>query len=523
MKSGIVLGMTVVLLLLAASCKKTHMPAAEKDASVRIAVLDSGDRPVPDVEVRIYDEAAGAELGKDAFAKPSDIVRTGKDGVARYAVKAVRWFAEKKQRQITFAVLSGDLGSYRVWSAVHPVHTGQRLSVEIRLAGLGDIPGDSELESLRITRMPGKRSYTLGESLDITGLEVAGRYRDGKERTLNVTAEQISGFSSDRPSREQTLTVAVGGKQASFTVKVLPIRVTSGVLTEAVESDYDEIVLPGNVRTIAEKAFAASRISKVTLNDGLQEIGEMAFSGASVQEIVLPRSVERLGEYAFYHCESLARADLSRAGLSVLPRNLFAYAGIEEILWPAHLEEIGIQCFLGTDRLEKAELPETVRRIGFEAFRESGIRSAALPNGVKEIAGRAFYLCNALTDVSVHGAKGDTSDGVIRGTCFVGCPALKHFAIPEGIGTLEQNLLSQNTGVFSVTIPSGVRKIAFGAFDNTGIREVRVEAAVPPVAELVNGQWYGFPKGVQKIRVPDGTGGIYKKAEGWSQYADRIF
>lgn len=523
MKSRIVLGLAATLLLVATACKKERPASPDKDASVQITVLKSDGEPVPDIEVRVYDEIGGDELDKDAFTDPVDVTKTGKNGVAQYTVSIDKWFTENRQRQITFAVLLGDPDNYHIWSAQRPVNIGQQLSIEIRLTGLDDTPSDPELESLHITHMPDKQSYTLGESLDITGLEVTGHYTDGEEKALKITAEQITGFSSELPAREQTLTIEIDGKQTSFTIEVLPIRVESGVVTEAIGSDaYDEIVLPDNVRKIAENAFAASMFSKVTFNEGLQEIEPMAFCNASIEEVILPQSLTQLGEYAFYHCESLTRIDMSKTQITALPRNLFAYAGIEEVLWPAQLIEIGTQCFLGTARLQRAELPVTVRHIGFEAFRESGVQSVTLPNGVNEIAGRAFYLCNTLTDVSVRGEKGDTADGVIRGSCFVGCPALEHLTIPESIGTLEQNLLSQNTKVASITIPSGIHKIAFGAFDNTGIREVHVEATTPPSAELVNGQWYGFPKEVEKISVPNGTSEIYKQAEGWEQFANRI-
>lgn len=108
------------------------------------------------------------------------------------------------------------------------------------------------------------------------------------------------------------------------------------------------------------------------------------------------------------------------------------------------------------------------------------------------------------------------------GACFVGCPSLERLAIPRSIRTLEQGLLSGNTRVSSIVIPAGVGEIAFGAFDNTRIREVRVEAATPPVAGLILDQWYGFPKDVEKIIVPAGTADAYKKAAGWSRFADRI-
>ena len=524
MKLKFVLAMVTALPLAFMACKKEQGPNPGKDATVRIAVLLPDGTPVPGAEVRVYDEAGGKALEKNPFAAPLETLTAGADGVVQYTMRVDRWFSGAKQRYVTFAVLQGTGDNYHLWSVGRTVEVGRSQRAEIRLEGLDEklgVPSDPGPVSLRVSRQPDKLVYCLGEPLDLTGLEVMGRYEDDKEQAVEVTPAQVKGFSSERPAGELELTIEVGDRETSFTVTVLPVRVENGVLTE-VWPEADEIVLPEIVREIPEKAFAARRIKSLKLNEGLRTIGEMAFCGASVPEIILPASLEQLGDHAFYHCAGLTRVDMSRTQLAALPKNLFAYADIEQIVWPARLAEIGTQAFLGTGRLKRVEIPETVRKIGFEAFRESAVESVVLPDGVTEIAGRAFYLCASLVEVSVHGASGDTADGALRGSCFVGCPSLERLAIPRSIRTLEQGLLSGNTRVSSIVIPAGVGEIAFGAFDNTRIREVRVEAATPPVAGLILDQWYGFPKDVEKIIVPAGTADAYKKAAGWSRFADRI-
>lgn len=52
--------------------------------------------------------------------------------------------------------------------------------------------------SLRVSRQPDKLVYCLGEPLDLTGLEVMGRYEDDKEQAVEVTPAQVKGFSSER-------------------------------------------------------------------------------------------------------------------------------------------------------------------------------------------------------------------------------------------------------------------------------------------------------------------------------------
>ena len=118
------------------------------------------------------------------------------------------------------------------------------------------------LESFSIEQLPEKTIYTLGEKVDLTGIKVIGNYDDGQRRPINVTSEQISGFSSSTPVEKQEVTVTIEGKQKTFTVQIAPIRIENGVLTEVVNG-YETITLPNHVKSIAKKVFYGRKISKV--------------------------------------------------------------------------------------------------------------------------------------------------------------------------------------------------------------------------------------------------------------------
>ena len=76
------------------------------------------------------------------------------------------------------------------------------------------------LQSIAITVPANKRVYTVGETLDISGLVVTGTYSDGLTRIETITAGCITGFDSGVPVASQTLTVTVGGKTATYTVSI---------------------------------------------------------------------------------------------------------------------------------------------------------------------------------------------------------------------------------------------------------------------------------------------------------------
>ena len=333
-------------------------------------------------------------------------------------------------------------------------------------------PIGASLEDFSIEQLPAKTIYALGENIDLTGLNVTGKYDDGKQRPVKVTSEQISGFSSSVPVDKQEVTITIEGKQKSFSVHISPVRVENGVLTEILKG-YNEIILPNSVKSIPKDAFRNSQIAKVVLNEGLKSIGDMAFFNSTVQEIVFPSTLEQLKEDIFYYCYNLKKADLSKTKITKLPASTFVYAGIEEVLLPVTLKEIGSQAFLKTSQLKTIEIPENVSTIGQEAFRESGITTVKLPNGVTNIASRAFYYCPELAEVTTYGSTfNDDPEAMIHPYCLEGCPKLARFEIPESIRILGQGLLGGNRKVTQLTIPANVTQINFSAFNNTGIKEV---------------------------------------------------
>ena len=381
-------------------------------------------------------------------------------------------------------------------------------------------PIGASLEDFSIEQLPAKTIYALGENIDLTGLNVTGEYDDGKKRPVNVTLAQISGFSSSTPVDKQEVTITIEGKQKSFTIQVAPVRVENGVLTEILKG-YNEIILPNSVKSIPKDAFRNSQIAKVVLNEGLKSIGDMAFFNSTVQEIVFPSTLEQLKEDIFYYCYNLKKADLSKTKITKLPASTFVYAGIEEVLLPVTLKEIGSQAFLKTSQLKTIEIPENVSTIGQEAFRESGITTVKLPNGVTNIASRAFYYCPELTEVITYGTmSNEDPNAMIHAYCLEGCPKLTRFEIPQSIRILGQGLLGGNRKVTQLTIPANVTQINFSAFNNTGIKEVKVEGTTPP--QVLERVWYGFPDDITIIRVPAESVDKYKNANGWKDYTNKI-
>jgi hypothetical protein len=86
----------------------------------------------------------------------------------------------------------------------------------------------------------------VGEPLDLTGLAVTGHYDGGETRAEDLSAAGLSGFDSSAGG-SRTVTVAIGGKSATFTVtvKTLAQRIADAAGTAAVLPLYaDESLAP---------------------------------------------------------------------------------------------------------------------------------------------------------------------------------------------------------------------------------------------------------------------------------------
>ncbi len=92
-----------------------------------------------------------------------------------------------------------------------------------------DISGAITVSSVEIADLPTKTQYTLcgqERTPDPTGGRVKVTYSDGTKKWITMTRGMISGFDNTVMG-ENTLMVTVGGKTATFTVRIVPVDVES--------------------------------------------------------------------------------------------------------------------------------------------------------------------------------------------------------------------------------------------------------------------------------------------------------
>ena len=218
--------------------------------------------------------------------------------------------------------------------------------------------------------------------------------------------------------------------------------------------------------------------------NGIYAIPNNAFNGKkTLIKCVLPDKLERIAAGAF-HSTSLAGALLLPEGLKYVAG--FAWTKITSIEFPSTLEEVhGFNdC---TNLLNEISFPESLKIIGGEAFKGSGITgNLVLPQNLESIGGHAFNNCKGLTGSLVippkikviepqtfnycSGFSGTLTlpDGLqeIGGTAFRGTKFKGELRIPESVTIIGSEAFSGNLFNGTLVLPSELLSLGSSAFSS---------------------------------------------------------
>lgn len=183
------------------------------------------------------------------------------------------------------------------------------------------------------------------------------------------------------------------------------------VFPPAYEGSYD---VPESTTEISDRAFGGcSFIRHVTLPPYVNTIGKHAFYYCNwLREINIPASVINIGDGAFEDCASLAaiavsdnnntfsshRGLLYDKGISTLIQCPGAFSDDADI--PSSVQIIGKYSFFRNIGMPTISLPEGIHTISEGAFLDcQAIAAIQLPSTVKKIESMAMAMCPSLTAV----------------------------------------------------------------------------------------------------------------------------
>ena len=128
-----------------------------------------------------------------------------------------------------------------------------------------------------------------------------------------------------------------------------------------------DFTIPLTVHKIADYAFSASNLQKITVTCNLRTISSSAFADCpDLNTVVIQRGVKTIDEEAFLECHALRKVELPDT-LEEIGKDAFSSSGLTRINLPVWLKSIDQKAFFGVE-LSEVNIPEKVEFIGDHAF-----------------------------------------------------------------------------------------------------------------------------------------------------------
>ena len=283
----------------------------------------------------------------------------------------------------------------------------------------------------------------------------------------------------------------------------------------------EKVTLPATVHSVGDRAFYnCSSLTDVTA-DGLSTAGVLAFNGTpffdsstdefftlgscllwyngTSKRVDLPSGIVGIAPYAFLRCDSVT-AFKARTGLvSVGEGAFYECSALSEVTLPSTVSYIGAAAFDGTAYLSgvsgfavlgdgvlvkytgsaaEPKIPDSVRRIGPEAFKENTyLKKMTVPAAVYSIDSSAFQGCTALGRLSLTAGLVYIGD-----SAFEGCVSLKTVETPLTLSYIGDSAFSDCTALDHAGIGGKNLRIASDAF--FGCKAMRYALLSSGVSEI---------------------------------------
>ena len=268
--------------------------------------------------------------------------------------------------------------------------------------------------------------------------------------------------------------------------------------------------------------FKEYEIRKAAIEDGITSIGKYAFYGCSgLTELILPNSVTSIGNAAFVDCSGLAKITSLAEIPPVCSSNVFdgvnkincelivpivsvvaykqargwnEFSNItaapvrcgDSITWT--LDDLGNLTLSGSGEMwdyvyndspfkdsgiKTVTIEDGITSIGDYAFSGcSGLTELILPSSVTSIGDYAFYGCSGLTELILPNSVTSIGDGA-----FLGCSGLTELTLPNSLTEIGKYAFRGCSGLTELILPNSVTSIRESAFSGcSGLEKIAVES-----------------------------------------------
>ncbi|MFR1517572.1 MAG: leucine-rich repeat domain-containing protein [Clostridia bacterium] len=213
-----------------------------------------------------------------------------------------------------------------------------------------------------------------------------------------------------------------------------------GVLIKADIVDNNNIVIPEEVKSIAAFTFT-----------GWGQIKDREFYNSKLpKSITIPNGVTSIGDYAFYFCENL-----------------------ETVFIADSVTNIGEKAFYGCKNLKVINIPDNITEIkDYTFYGCSALSEILLPSNLKTIGSYAFYDCYGLSALDIPATVSSVGEFAFTNTDWFYYNTEKEMIVGDGV------LVKITSTSQKVTVSSGVKAIAGGAFETSNVEEITLPASI---------------------------------------------
>lgn len=237
-----------------------------------------------------------------------------------------------------------------------------------------------------------------------------------------------------------------------------------------------------SIEIISTEAFAyCYNLTDIVFPENLTEIGEDSFVETAITNITIPESVSVLWNNAFGSCDNLVSIDVADGNedYSSVDGVLYNKNKTKLICCPAGKRSVDIEdtvlqieqkAFYFCDKINEIILPESISRIGDEAFRGTSISQLIIPKKTSFIGEYVFYACSKLSNIDVESENVfyASENGVLfnkQKTKLICCPSQKSdINIPDTVIEIGMASFGCCDQLTMLIIPNSVTTIGEEAF-----------------------------------------------------------
>lgn len=277
------------------------------------------------------------------------------------------------------------------------------------------------------------------------------------------------------------MAVPTGGKNVLLPVKEVVAasdyygnyKVTKYIFEPNIEKveiprDYNRyvksVIFEGDNTQVAIDFLGSSTLEEVRLPANITQFERPStFRGCEMlKRVILPEKLKEIPAYFFKECPNLTTLVIPNS-VTKIGREAFYESGLTQITLPESLTTIEAMAFSGSG-LTQITLPESLTTIEASAFNKTKLETITIPKNVTKIPTDCFYQCENLTR-----AMFPNTLTTIDARAFRGCSNLANIDIPTSLETIGigafgdcKNLKLTNQFRF----PDSMKEIGEAAFEN---------------------------------------------------------